>query len=65
MPMYELLMIACLIAQPVRCEEVHLPFQQPMGMSQCMQEAQFHMVHWLEGRPGWAIRRWRCGLPET
>jgi hypothetical protein len=63
--MYELMMIACLLVQPARCEEVHLPFQQPMGLSQCLYQAQFQMVHWLEARPGWAIRRWRCELPSA
>ena len=63
--MYELVVIACLIAQPAACREVHLPFQQAMGMRACMHEAQFRMVEWVRDRPGWAIRRWRCDLPHA
>ena len=63
--MYELVVIACLMAQPGRCEEFHLPFQQPMGAVQCMVEAQFHLVRWVQEWPGWKVRRWRCGLPRA
>lgn len=63
--MYELIVVACLIARPAHCETFHLPFQQPMGITQCMYEAQFHLVHWLETRPEWRIRRWTCGLPNA
>ena len=63
--MYELVVIACLMAQPARCEEFHLPFQQPMGAVQCMYEAQLHLVKWVQERPEWMVRRWRCGLPRA
>jgi hypothetical protein len=63
--MYELVLIACLMGQPPRCEEVHLPFQQPMAMRECMHEAQFRMVEWVRERPDWAVRRWRCELPPA
>jgi len=62
---YELVVIACLIVQPATCREVHLPFQRPMGASACMHEAQFRMVEWVRTRPGWAVRRWRCDLPQA
>jgi hypothetical protein len=53
------------MGQPARCEEVHLPFQQPMAMRECMHEAQFRMVEWVRERPDWAVRRWRCELPPA
>jgi hypothetical protein len=61
--MYELVVVACLLGQPAHCEEFYLAFQQPMGIMQCMYEAQFRLVRWLEERPEWAVRRWRCSLP--
>jgi hypothetical protein len=61
--MYELVVVACLVVQPTHCEELYLAFQQPMGMRQCMYEAQFRLVHWIEEHPEWAVRRWRCSLP--
>jgi len=63
--MYELVVIACLMAQPARCEEFHLPLQQPMGAAQCMHQAQLHLVRWVQAWPAWTVRRWRCGLPRA
>ena len=61
--MYELIVVACLIAHPARCEEFALPFQQPMGITECLRESQFHLVEWLTGHSGWKIRRWSCVIP--
>ena len=61
--MYELVVIACLLGAPASCEEVHLPFQRPMGARECMHEAQFRLVEWVQTRPDWVVRRWRCELP--
>jgi hypothetical protein len=36
-----------------------------MGAVQCMVEAQFHLVKWVQEWPGWKVRRWRCGLPRA
>jgi hypothetical protein len=63
--MYELIVVACLIAQPARCETFALPFQQPMGITECMRESQFHLVEWLAGHVDWVIRRWTCALPKA
>ena len=51
--MYELVVIACLIAQPAKCEEFPMPFQQPMGITECMRESQLHLVEWLAEHSGW------------
>lgn len=63
--MYELIVVACLIAQPARCEAFQLPFEQPMGMMQCMVQGQLHLVEWLADRPEWRVERWTCGLPKA
>jgi hypothetical protein len=63
--MYELILVACLIAHPTRCEEFPLPFQEPMGAMQCMREGQLYLTEWLAGHPDWVIRRWTCGLPRA
>jgi hypothetical protein len=61
--MYELIVVACLIAHPARCEMFALPFQQPMSITECMHESQLHLVEWLAGHADWVIRRWTCALP--
>lgn len=63
--MLELIVVACLIAQPAKCETFHLPFEEPMGGHQCVFRAQLRLVQWLERRPDWQIRRWTCGLPRA
>lgn len=63
--MYELVLIACLLGQPARCEEVHLPFLEPMEARSCMYKAQFRMVEWMRTHSGWAVKRWRCELPPA
>ena len=62
--MYELIIVACLIALPAKCEEFHLPLE-ASGVMQCMREGEFQMVRWIEEHAGWAIRRWACSLPRA
>ena len=61
----ELIVVACLIAHPAKCEEFALPFQQPMGITECMRESQFHLAEWLAGHSEWVIRRWSCAMPRA
>jgi hypothetical protein len=62
---YELIVVACLVAHPAKCEEFPLPFQQPMGMTECMREGQIYLVEWLAGHSDWVIRRWSCAMPRA
>ena len=63
--MVELLIIACLMGDPSRCEEFDLRFAEPTGMKMCMYKAQFRLAEWATTMPNWAIKRWTCGLPRT
>jgi hypothetical protein len=42
-----------------------MPFQQPMGMTECMRESQLHLVEWLAEHSDWVIRRWSCKMPQA
>jgi len=55
--------VACLIAQPAKCEEFLVPFQRPMNATECMRESQFRLVEWLAEHAGWEIRKWSCSIP--
>ena len=63
--MYELVVIACLVSQPAKCEEFYLPFQQATDALHCALEAEFQLVHWAAERPEWQIRRWTCSVPRA
>lgn len=63
--MYELIVLACLMAQPARCEEFPIPFQEPMGIMGCMRQGQLHLAEWVSEHPNWVVRRWSCGLPRA
>ena len=63
--MYELIVVACLLAHPAKCEEFAVSFHEPMSMTQCLREGQLHLAGWVAGHPDWVIRRWICGLPRA
>jgi hypothetical protein len=63
--MYELLVVACLILQPTRCEEFPVPFLDSMGLTACMHAGQLHLAEWVGEHPDWRVRRWTCGLPRA
>lgn len=63
--MYELLIIACLVGQPEKCDEFQIPFERPTGMMGCLRDAQLRLAQWTETRPGWKIKKWTCGLPRA
>lgn len=63
--MFQLVLIACLIAHPADCESFELQFQEPTGMMQCVFQGQLRIVQWSETMPGWQVRRWRCELPPA
>jgi hypothetical protein len=63
--MFELIVIACLVAEPEKCERFSLPFQESMGMMRCMREGQFQIVTWEDEHPEWHVRRWICEMPKV
>lgn len=63
--MVELLIIACLLREPARCEEFHVPFAAGMNVVQCMWQSTIHAAQWAGEHPGWRIRRIRCEPPRA
>jgi hypothetical protein len=63
--MYELIVIACLVSQPAKCEEFYVPFQQSTDAVRCAQDAEYQLVQWAAERPEWQIRRWTCAVPKA
>ncbi|WGF89500.1 hypothetical protein [Marinivivus vitaminiproducens] len=63
--MFELVLTACLIANPAKCERIQLPFAEPSGITQCMFNGQLRAAEWKREHPSYDVRKWRCGLPEA
>lgn len=63
--MIELVLIACLLKDPSRCEQHYIPTAETMGLMECVVTGQFRAVQWHQQHPGWVIRRWRCGAPRA
>ncbi len=63
--MIELVLLACLLKEPSRCERHHVPTAESMGMVECIVTGQFQAARWREEHPAWAVRRWTCGPPHA
>ena len=61
--MVELFLTACLLAQPVRCEEFYVPFRRPMALVQCVRQGQLWAIEWSRDHPEWRIKAWTCAPP--
>jgi hypothetical protein len=59
--MVELIIVACLLGEPERCEEFHVPFIIEMNVVQCLWQSTIHAAEWAADHPGWVIRKVRCG----
>jgi len=63
--MVELFIVACLLAEPAKCERFFVPFQRPMLLVGCLNRAQLHAVEWSREHPAWRVKGWVCAVPET
>jgi hypothetical protein len=63
--MIELVLLACLLKEPSRCEQHYLPTAEQMGIMECVVTGQFQIVQWRQEHPDWIVRRWTCGAPRA
>lgn len=64
--MVELVVLACLMAEPQRCEEFHMPFLRTLEVADCLtKQPTLEIVQWASEHPGWKIRKWTCGPPRA
>lgn len=61
----ELLIVACLVKEPARCEEFHVPFVDEMNVVQCMWQSTIHAAEWAANHPEWRIKKIRCDHPRA
>lgn len=58
--MYEVLIVACLIASPANCKTFEVPLYHYETLHQCSVMAQQNVVEWAQHEPAWRIRRFTC-----
>jgi hypothetical protein len=62
----ELVVLACLLAEPQHCEEFHVPFLPTTLAPPCVtKQPTYEIVQWAITHPGWTIRKWTCGPPRA
>jgi hypothetical protein len=65
MGLVELVLFACLIKEPDRCETFRVPFLDRMSIVQCAFQSQFRAAEWAGEHPAWQIRRFSCQAPSA
>ncbi len=60
--MYELVILACLIAHPERCDSFTVPLEGGGGARECMHAGEIQLTRFIQEKPGWVVRRWRCAV---
>lgn len=61
--MIELVIAACLVDQPGRCQHFTLNFEgQSVSVRQCGFNGQLGMAQWAGEHPNWVIKDWTCGI---
>jgi hypothetical protein len=61
--MIELLISVCLIAEPARCKDIRLPFDNDsISVRDCTFNGQSEMARWSAENPEWQIARWACSV---
>ncbi|WP_347140176.1 hypothetical protein [Paracoccus sp. SSK6] len=63
--MIELFFVTCLIADPQRCSEHSLLFEQRNGLFTCMLWGQNELARWVAAHPKDQVVEWKCRLPKT
>lgn len=63
--MVELVVLACLMVEPTRCEEFHMPFLQPARVACMAKPASLEVIRWAIEHPSWTIKKWTCGPPRV
>lgn len=56
----ELVLIACLIANPAECREDRIAMLELPGPVACLIVAPQVAADWMAAHPKWAVARWRC-----
>lgn len=63
--MVELVLLACLLKSPERCETFRVPFEREMALPQCVWRSQLTAARWSADHPDWVVRKFSCEFPKA
>lgn len=58
--MMTIILSACLIADPSRCQDFRVPITVDMDPIHCTMRAPPYFAQWIEEHPAWRVVRWKC-----
>lgn len=58
--MIELFFVTCLLAEPQRCSDHSLLFEEQNGLFTCMLLSQAELAKWMATHPTEQVREWKC-----
>lgn len=58
--MIELFFVTCLLADPQRCSDLSLLFEERNGLFTCMLQSQSELAKWVATHPTEQVREWKC-----
>ena len=64
MDFVEIVFLVCAIAQPARCEDMHLQFAWRGSLRQCVMAAQPYIAQWIGDHPQWTVKEYHCEQPR-
>ncbi len=64
MDLVDLVILACLAANPGVCTQRHLAIQWQGSLADCSIHAEPTLARWIDAHPKLRIARWRCLWPE-
>jgi len=64
MKFVEVLVIACSVSSPIKCQEVAIAKLGEVTPFQCFRYGQVEVQKWTAKNPGWKIKKWKCGKPR-
>lgn len=62
LPTTEIVIEACLRAEPAACKPVSLVYFTEEGVMQCLFKAPVEIAKWNEAHPKWFAKKWTCRL---
>ena len=62
--MIELVITACIVAQPATCRDQHVLSDANVTPMQCLMTAQPTIAQWGAEHPRWFVQRWKCQYPR-
>ena len=64
MPLVDLVVVACAVANPAACRDYHLVFEWEGTLRACAMQAETRLEQWNEEHPNLHVTRWRCAWPS-